>query len=445
LSDLPPTEPPAPSIAASARRLAWPILLSQIIFTVPTLYDAVWLGRLGGSAQAAAGLVMTVRITMISPLMALSLAGGAVVARSLGAGRQGDADLAASQATLLMVLSSGFIGIIGLALTRPLMALAGADPSVMPYAVRYARVIFAGLIAMELVPSLGYMLSGAGEPRLMLVMATVTAVTLIVFEPSLTARFGISGAGIALVGSYAVGALLGLVILASGRAAVRLSMRGLRPDRAMMGRILRIALPAVPQRGAQNLAVSAITRLVAGFGAPTLAAWAIVQRLYTFTVIPGFALSRTVPAMVGRNLGSGRPDLAARSVSFIARVAAATNTILFGLAALVAPLVMTLFTNDASVADISVRLTRVLAAGFVARALAMVYEGAQSGAGDTISPMIINLVALWVVQVPAAILLSQTARLGPSGVWIALVGSWVVQVLLMAARYRQGHWRRQPV
>jgi Na+-driven multidrug efflux pump len=60
------------SLARNIWYLAWPILLTQLVFMVPGLYDAIWLGKLGPEAQAAAGPATSVRITMISVLMALS-------------------------------------------------------------------------------------------------------------------------------------------------------------------------------------------------------------------------------------------------------------------------------------------------------------------------------------------------------------------------------------
>ena len=102
----------------------------------PGLYDAVWLGRLGSGAQAAAGLATSVRITMISVLMALSGGSGAVVARYVGAKDQRNANLAVLQGVVLMALSSGALGVIGLIFVEPLMRLAGADATVFPLAVR---------------------------------------------------------------------------------------------------------------------------------------------------------------------------------------------------------------------------------------------------------------------------------------------------------------------
>jgi Na+-driven multidrug efflux pump len=94
--------------------LTWPNTISQTLLMLPSLYDAVWLGRLGPGAQAAAGLTMSVRMTMVSLMMALSIGGGAVVARYLGARDQDRANLATLQAVILMLLTAGGLGLIGL-------------------------------------------------------------------------------------------------------------------------------------------------------------------------------------------------------------------------------------------------------------------------------------------------------------------------------------------
>ena len=80
------------SLARNIWGLTWPITISQMFFMLPSIYDAIWLGQLGSGAQAAAGLTMSVRFTMISLLMALSLGSGAVVSRCVGAKEQDKAN-----------------------------------------------------------------------------------------------------------------------------------------------------------------------------------------------------------------------------------------------------------------------------------------------------------------------------------------------------------------
>lgn len=425
--------------------LARLVTLSQFLFMLPGLYDAVWLGKLGSEAQAAAGLAMSVRFTMISVLMALSGASGAVVARYVGARDQESANLAVLQAVILMVVAAGTLGLIGMVFTEPLMRLAGADVAVLPLAVRYAHILFAGLIAMETVPGVGGMLNAAGAPHVQLGMMLWSMGTILVAEPLLVNRLGLEGAVLALVGSNAVGMLWGLGVLITGRASVRIDVHDLRLDFPMMRRILRIALPAILQRGAPNLAMSLLMRLISSYGAATLAAWVVVQRIFSFAQIPSAGLSGVAPAMVGQNLGAGQSQRAERAVSLIARAVAGIMVVVLGCLALFVPQVMALFSNDAESVSVGVHIIRVLSLGYLALAFNFVFDMAQGGAGDTVSPMVINLVAVWLVQIPLAYLLSWPFGLGAEGIWFALVIGWFVQGALMIWRYRQGHWKLKQV
>jgi putative MATE family efflux protein len=433
------------SLTRNIAGLAWPITLSQMLFMLPGVYDAIWLGKLGPGAQAAAGLTMTVRITMISVVMGLSVGGGAVVSRFVGARDQDGANLATLQAIVLKVTASGALGVAGILLVRPLMVLGGADSNTLPLAVRYARIIFAGLIAMEMVPSIGCVLNAAGAPQVLLGMPLCSTATLLVAEPLLVNAMGLEGAALAMVGANAVGTLFGLAYLVSGRASVRLELRELRLDFPLMGSILRVAMPAVLQSGAPNVAMLLLTRFVSWYGAPTLAAWVIAQRIYGFALIPSQGLARTAPAMVGQNLGAAQPERAGHSVALIARAAAVVAGAIIGVLALFAPQVLALFSTDVETVSIGVHVIQVLGFGYLAFALNYLFDASLSGAGDTLSPMIINLLALWLFQVPAAYYLSRLSGLGADGIWLALVLGWSLQAALMGLRLRQGHWKQKRV
>lgn len=430
------------SLARNIWQLAWPITIAQALLQFPALYDAIWLGRLGREAQAAAGLAMSVRMTMISVLMALSVGSGAVVARYVGARDQEQADLGAMQAVILMVVSAGVLGLLGIIFVRPFLTWAGADETTLPMAISYARVLFAGLIAIELVPSMGFMLNAAGEPNVLLAMTLSTTVVLVISEPLLTRWWGVPGAAWALVGSHVVGMAWGLTVLISGRGPVHLDLRRLRIDLPMMGRIVRLSLPAVLQRGTPNVATSLLTRLASAYGAPTLAAWIVVQRVFNLATVPGWGLSRVAPAMVGQNLGAAQPARARQAVRLLLQVTTVISIGVLGLLALLAPQVLTLFSKDPETITIGTQAVRFLSLGYLAFSLSLVFDAAQAGAGDTVSPMVINLLALWVLQVPLAFLLTRATHLGATGIWLGLVVGWAVQLALMGLRFRQGHWQR---
>jgi Na+-driven multidrug efflux pump len=112
---------------------------------------------------------------------------------------------------------------------------------------------------------------------------------------------------------------------------------------------------------------------------------------------------------------------------------------------LFAPQAMALFSDDPATLSAGVRIIRILSLGYLAFALTWVYDSAQGGAGDTVPPMVINIVALLLIQIPLAVLLPQISDLGADGVWVAVVIGWFVQAALMVWRYRQGRWKLKQI
>ena len=421
-------------------RLAWPSVLSQILFLFPSLYDAFWLGKLGPSAQSAAGLATAVRITMISVLMALSGATGSVVTRYLGAKEQKNADSATAHGVLLMILSSGTLGIIGLIFNRTLMELAGADAEVLPLAIRYGRILFAGLIAMELVPSMGGVFTTAGVPQIRLSMMLWTVSTMIIAQPLLIQWLDLEGAILALVISHAVGMLWGFYKLLQAKYVVRINLKEFKFDPHMIWRILRITGPAILQRGFPNLAMVILMRLIAAYGAQTLAAWVIIRRISSFAFLIGMGISGLAGAMVGQNLGAHQPERARKAVGTITRmVLVVTVTILIFLG-IFAPTILKLFSDDSETIAIGVTIIRLLAVGFAGQTVGWVFDSALVGAGDTVSPMVIYAV-MWSIQLLLAYTLSVTLHLGIQGIWIALDFGWCVQAIMLWLRFKQGKWQ----
>jgi Na+-driven multidrug efflux pump len=67
---------------------------------------------------------------------------------------------------------------------------------------------------------------------------------------------------------------------------------------------------------------------------------------------------------------------------------------------------------------------------------------AINGAGDTMTPTILNLIAFWLVQIPLAYWLAAGAGLGPNGVFIAIVAGESLLTVMAVAVFRRGHWQK---
>ena len=439
------------SMARNLWSLSWPMIFSMLLFALPSALDGLWLGRLGSGALAAAGFAVSLRITMISPLMALSVSGGAIVARYVGARDQKNADRATLHVTLLMIASSGALGIVGLVFRERLLYLVGARDEVLSLAAQYARVIFIGLVAMEMVPSLAGVFNAAGNPKVSLRINVIMASSFIILDRPLVlgaghfSGFGIMGAALAMVIANILGMVYAFYVLITGRSSARIDIHNLRLERRMFWRIIKIALPAVVSRGTPNLARTILLRLMSTYGTAALAAYNVFRRVINLALIPCLALSRAAGVMVGQNLGAGKPQRAQRAVYVIVGAIVITALFLLLLLTLFARTVMGAFNREPQVMETGIYLIQILGIAQVFFMINMAMESGLAGAADTLSPMIINIVALWLIQLPLIYFLSRMMGLGATGIWIALVISPVIQCLMTTARFRQGRWKLKKI
>ncbi|MEP6962279.1 MAG: MATE family efflux transporter, partial [Acidobacteriota bacterium] len=149
--------------------------------------------------------------------------------------------------------------------------------------------------------------------------------------------------------------------------------------------------------------------------------------------------------LVGQNLGAGRPERAEKSVWRTGLF----NMIFLGVVGVIfilfAEPIIGAFTDDPLVAPIAVSGLRLLSYGNISYSYGMVLAAAFNGAGDTLTPTILNLFCFWVVQIPLAYALAIPMGWGPTGAWTAVV---VGDTLLAGAAivlFRQGKWKKTAV
>jgi Na+-driven multidrug efflux pump len=104
-----------------------------------------------------------------------------------------------------------------------------------------------------------------------------------------------------------------------------------------------------------------------------------------------------------------------------------------------------IFTSDPEVAGHAVRCLRIVAAGFLFYAHGMVITQAFNGAGDTLTPTVLNLVVFWLFEIPLAWTLAVPLGMGPSGVFVAIAVAFSVLAGVSAVLFRRGRWKAMQV
>ena len=152
-------------------------------------------------------------------------------------------------------------------------------------------------------------------------------------------------------------------------------------------------------------------------------------------------MSNAAATLVGQNLGAGKPDRAEASAwkaAFYNTAFLAGVGILF---VLLADPIAAAFTDDPAVKPIAVLGLRIISAGFPFYAYGYVITQSFNGAGDTMTPTLINILCLWLGELPLAYVLSQAAGFGPAGVFWAVAFAFSVLSIVAALLFRRGRWK----
>ncbi|MHC4504100.1 MAG: MATE family efflux transporter [Planctomycetota bacterium] len=434
-------------ITSAILALALPTIVADLARTTMSLVDAFWVAKLGKESIAAVGVAGHTMFLIFTVFIGLRAAAMAMVSRAVGAGDYDRANHIAAQSLLLTFVFSLAVGLLGFIMAPHFFELLGTEAEVVELGAGYLRVNMLGALPMLSLFVGSGILRGAGDAMTPLVIGLISAFINLVLDPVLifTAGMGVNGAALASVIAHTVAFIIGITILTRGRLRVRLRIRDFRPDARAIWQAAAVGLPASVRMSLRALMGLFILWIITGFGTAVVAAQALCIRIHHVAFMPTFGLGAASAALVGQNLGAGKPDRAQRSALVTAGFAVLVMGSLAALFAAFPTEIVGVFTDQPEVVGAAHSLLRITAPGLVFAAIGIVLSNAVSGAGDTIPPMIFTIIGLWAVQVPLAKYLSTIPRLGVTGVWWANVIAGAALAVMTATYFFTGRWKRKKV
>jgi MATE family multidrug resistance protein len=437
--------------------LAYPLILSQMSFTIQVFVDRLFLTWY--SAEAVAGAVTA--LFTVWAVIGLCIGTGEYVttfiAQYLGAGRPERIGAALWQG-VYFAAAAGLVIAAMQPLAEPVFALAGHAEDLRVHEVAYAKILLAGSFPIVLMATLASFFAGRGKTIVILavnVLATVLNAILDylwIFGHGGFPRMGVEGAAYATVVSQAFGCVAYVCVILRAEHRRRYgTLSAWRLDPALFGRLLRFGLPAGLQFSMEILAFAIFMMIVGRLGTAPLAASGIAFNLNMIVFMPMLGFGLAVSSLVGRYLGAERPDVAERVTWSAVWMCLGYMLACCALYVSAPQILLSPYGSGAegrsfdAVAEIAGVLLRFVAFYSLFDMMNVLFAAALKGAGDTTYPVAITLGLAWSVMLVPTYVLCVIGGAGVYTAWTAATAYIFCVGLLMYRRFRRGRWRSMRV
>jgi putative MATE family efflux protein len=424
--------------------LSVPMILEMVGESLFAIVDAFFVSKyVGIEALAAVALTESVLMLIYSIAIGLSSAATATVARRVGEGNSEEAGLAVAQVILISLALAALVGIPGVVFAEDILRIMGGSEQLIQGGVGFTRLIFASSPSIILLYTLSGALRGSGDASTAMrsiLLANLINICLDIFF-IIGMKYGVVGAAMATTIGRTIGVLYQLYALVKGNGNIKITVAQFKPNGEVISGLLKIGAGGTGQFLIQSASWIFLMRIIATFGSPALAGYLLAIRVVMFTILPSWGMSNAAATLVGQNLGAGFPDRAETSVW---RTAIYNMFFLLFIAIfffIFARNVLGLFADNQQVIDVGVECLRIICAGYIFFAFGMVIGQSLNGAGDTLSPTIMNFVCFWLIEIPLAYFLAIYIHWGISGVFWSISISESILAVMAIFVFRRGRWR----
>jgi putative MATE family efflux protein len=431
--------------------LAIPMVLEMVLESLFAVVDVFWVGRVGSDAVATVGLTESLLSLVFAVDLGLSLSTTAMVARRIGEKDPAGAAVAGVQAIAIGLAASVIIGLPCLFFAPDLLHLMGASPQIVAVGSGYARIALGGSGVVTLLFLNNAIFRGAGDAAIAMRLLWVSNIINLVLDPCLIfglgpfPKLGVTGAALATFTGRSIGVLYQFYRLLRGTERIRILRQQIRLNFSVLRRLLRVSFTGMLQFAIAHTSWIGLVRIVSIFGAAALAGYTIAIRIIIFIILPSWGLSNAAATLVGQNLGAKQPERAEKSVWRTGLY----NMFFLGAIGVIfivfAEPVVRLFTHDPAVVPLAASCLRILSYGNIAYAYGMVMMQAFNGAGDTLTPTLVNFFGFWLLEIPLAYFLAISAGMHSNGVYISIVAAEASIAAAGIVLFKRGRWKRQQI
>jgi putative MATE family efflux protein len=431
---------------------AIPLLIGNIAQQFYNTVDAIIVGKyVGDNALASVGGAGPILNLLLVLFSGVSMGATIMVSQYYGAKDRRQLSKTIGTCITLTIFTSIIIMIIGPLVTRPLLAFLNTPSTIIDWCEAYLNIMFMGIAGFSFYNILAGILRGLGDSFSALIYLLISTALNVGLDILFVTEFGLGVPGVALATIIAQSISAGLCMLKLTRMKTYFDLKWslLKPNKYLSMSIMKLGLPAGLTQAIFSMALIVMQSLINSFGEMVIACNVIVMRVDGFAMMPNFSFGSAMTTFAGQNIGARRIDRLEQGTKQGLMMAVGMAVIITLTLLLFGQNLMKVFTDTEELVNLSMRMMRILAAGYIAMAFTQSLSGVMRGAGDTLTPMLVSIVTILCIRVPLAYRIAHLTKSPmyptgrPESTFIALLVSWTLGAIITSICYKMGTWRRK--
>ncbi len=381
---------------------AIPLFIGQLFQQMYNTADSLIVGRLiGTSALAAVTATGSLIYLIVGFFMGFSTGAGVVIATDIGAQNDEAVSQGVHTTVAMGVVATVIMTALGMLFTPQILIWMDTPGDVLPEAVQYLRVYFAGSIGLVFYNLLVGILRASGDSKHPLYYLVFSSLLNVVLDVILI-RFvgmGVEGAALATAISQLVSAVMVFVRLLQTHASIRVTLSKIRFHKQKLLDIIRIGLPTALQACVIDLANMMIQSYINSFGKMAMAGIGASNKLEGFAFLPVNSFSMALSTFVAQNYGAGKKDRMREGITFGLLCTVVIVGILGACMFFFSPQLIRFFDETPEVISYGALRGRICGFFFCLCGFSHVSSAVMRGIGKPIVPTIVMLVCWCAVRV----------------------------------------------
>ena len=389
-----------------------PLCISMLMQAIYNLVDSIFVSRLGEDALTAVSLAYPVQMLMIAVSVGTGVGMNSLISRRLGERRLEEANRAANNGIVLLLISAAVFTLFGVFGAKPFFDLFTDVQQIREMGTDYLRICCVYCVGVFMQVGCERILQAQGQNTAAMIMQLIGAVFNIIFDPILIfgllgfPAMGVAGAAIATVGGQLLSMLCCFAVLLLGKYDVTIRLRDCRLAAATVRDIYQVGVPSIIMQAIGTVMNLAMNALLIAYSTTAVAVFGVYFKIQSVVFMPVFGMTNAAMSIMAYNYGARSRSRLLRTMRLMLFAALALMAIGLVCFQLFPAEILLLFEASEDMLGIGVPALRIISTCFLFAAVGISFSTFFQAIGSGIYSMMLSLIRQLVVLVPAAFVLS---------------------------------------